>query len=216
MRRYVRLSDCIPAKVEGFSMNDLLFAVPWWIPTLLAAIGLATAYNGSNRQAKQIRNIGLGLIALALMWGLVSYLVDTDKEKVEKGTREFVACAVAADWPKFKSYLDAEAALITRAGGPRMQGADLLTSIARGTSEAIALKSATFRQMKVEQTSDKLITATFTVLTTQEAAGAGIEHSTWQFDWESTKDGWKIHEIHFIDMNGVPADQIGDVMRRAK
>ena len=35
-----------------------------------------------------------GLVLLAIVWALVSYFVDTDKEKVEKGTRQFVQTAV--------------------------------------------------------------------------------------------------------------------------
>src|SRR6476646_3624043 len=87
-------------------MSDLLFDVPWWLPSLLGIIGISLAISGNRRQNERTRAWGLGVIALAVSWALLSYLVDTDKEKCQKLTRQFVQSVVAQDWTTFDNSLD--------------------------------------------------------------------------------------------------------------
>src|SRR6185437_7340760 len=133
------------------SMNDLLFDVPWWLPTLLALIGIAMFINGNKSQIIKIRNAGAGLILLAIAWALLSYFVDTDKEKVERGTRQFVQEVVDGNWPKFQSTLT-PTAIVTSSGHTHVTGADLITLFAKTSAETIKLKSARVQNLIVEQT----------------------------------------------------------------
>src|ERR1700759_5764985 len=86
-------------------MSDLLFAVPWWLPTLLGIIGIFRFITGPPTQAARVRNAGLGVVLLAIIWALVSYLVDTDKEKVEKKMTQTIQAVMEGDWNHFKSNL---------------------------------------------------------------------------------------------------------------
>ena len=56
------LSDPESQKVEP-NHGDLLFSVPWYLPTVTAIIGLALLVNGNRRQNARLRNIG-GLVML--------------------------------------------------------------------------------------------------------------------------------------------------------
>jgi hypothetical protein len=43
-----------------------------------------------------------------------------------------------------------------------------------------------------------------------------MEISSWQFDWERMTAGWKVREIHLVALNGVPSDQLRDVLPRPR
>jgi hypothetical protein len=196
-------------------MNDLLFAVPWWLPALLALIGLALFYNGNKTQVLKIRNIGAGLIALAIIWSLVSYFVDTDKEKVEKGTREFVQDAVdgtaSGDWSKFKSKLTP--AVVFKLGSGSASGDEKVTAAARTGCETVKLKSAQLREVTLDETGT-YITVHCEIFTTEEFA-APIETSSWDFDWVKTNEGWKIQNIRLLKIKDIPAEQLDGIAVRS-
>jgi hypothetical protein len=194
-------------------MSDLLFDVPWWLPTLLAIIGIALFINGNKSQAMKVRNAGLGLILLAIAWSLLSYFVDTDKEKVDRETRQLVQNVVDADWTKFQSKLTPSATVTTN-GRTDVNGADMVVRLARTGAELVHLKSARVQNMTIEQTGP-LIAARCDLFTTQDAI-ASMETSSWQFDWERTSDGWKIREIRLLRLHGVESDQLHDVMPRPR
>ncbi|HET6252113.1 MAG TPA: hypothetical protein VFE47_30790 [Tepidisphaeraceae bacterium] len=196
-------------------MNDLLFAVPWWIPTLLALVGVALFYNGNKTQVAKIRNAGIGLIALAIVWSLVSYFVDTDKEKVEKATRQFVQAAVdgtaTGDWAKFKAKLTP--AVVFKLGSGKSSGDEKVTAAARTGCELVKLKSAQLREITLEETGN-YITVHCEIFTTEEFA-APIETSSWDFDWVKTNEGWKIQNIRLLKIKDIPAEQLDSLSVRS-
>jgi hypothetical protein len=196
-------------------MNDLLFAVPWWIPTLLAIIGIALFFNGNNTQVMKIRNAGLGILALAIVWALVSYFVDTDKEKVEKGTKQLLQSVVdgagGGDWSKFSSALTPTVSF--KMGGASVAvNADLVTATAKIGAESIKLKSAIAQNLVVEQQDGSHITARCDIFSTQDSY-APIETTSWQFDWVQTGEGWKVQNILMTRMRDVPDDQLDGIAR---
>src|SRR5438309_10235889 len=89
-------------------MSDLLFDVPWWIPTLVAFLGIFGFWNGNNRQQSRLRNAGSALVLLAVAWFALSYFVDTDKEKCEKGTVKLVDDVTKGQWSQFQAKLAPE------------------------------------------------------------------------------------------------------------
>ena len=191
-------------------MSDLLFAVPWWLVTLLAVIGIVLFINGNKSQVAKVRNLGIGLVLLAIIWSLVSYFVDTDKEKVEKATRQFVQAAVDRDWAAFQGKLapDASFAIGSHA---KPGGAPVVVEEAKHGVEAVNLKSARIQNLEIEQT-NTLITVRCDIFTTQESF-APLNTSSWQFDWEETPSGWKLREIRLLKMKDVSGDQLDDMMR---
>jgi hypothetical protein len=186
-------------------MSDLLFAVPWWIPTLLAVIGVAVFFNGNRSQVIRVRNIGVALVLLAVLWALLSYLVDTDKEKVEKGTRQIIQAAVDGDWGKFQSFLTPSASLVF-GDRVRTSGAALITAQAKAGCEGVGLKSATIHHVAIEQTGS-LIAVRCDIISQQDKF-VPTESSSWQFEWEQSGKEWKLREIRMLELKGVPLDQV--------
>lgn len=187
-------------------MSDLLFDVPWWIPTFLLIIGGALFINGNKRQVDRVRNWGGALMALAIAWALLSYFVDTDKEKVQKQTQAMVQDVVAGDWPKFQAALTPTATFSTQSGALET-GADRITRYAKTYADVIHLKGALVRHLEVEQT-DTLITARFGILSQQDAMFASVESSTWQFDWERTSQGWRARDLKVTGIGNVPSSEL--------
>jgi hypothetical protein len=92
-------------------VRDLLFDTPWWLLTLIGVSGVALFMSGNSRQNKQLLRGGVGVILLGVLLAVVSYLVDTPREKAIKGTHALVAAAVARDGQTLGSYLHPAAAL---------------------------------------------------------------------------------------------------------
>lgn len=186
-------------------MSDLLFNVPWYLPTILAIVGIAVFMSSNRRQLPRWRAAGVGLVLLAIAWALISYFVDTDKEKVENGTRQAVADVVDEKWDQFQGLLTPSAVFSLPSGPALASNAADVTAMARNGAQMVKLQGAHVQNLTVEQTGP-LITARFDVLTLQNTAGP--QTSTWQFDWERTTAGWKIREIRAISVTGVPLEAL--------
>src|SRR5437868_997147 len=90
-------------------MTNLLFDTPWWLPTLLAGVGIVLFWNGNRRQETRLRNIGMALMGAAVLVCAISYLVDTDLEKCVKQSKQLAHDVEKQDWAGMKSMLDANA-----------------------------------------------------------------------------------------------------------
>jgi hypothetical protein len=194
-------------------MNDLLFDVPWWIPTLLAVIGVSLYVNGNKRQITRVRAAGIALVLLAIGWTLLSYFVDTDKEKVARQTHRLVKDVVDGDWTNFKSQLSASVSFATK-GGTIASGPDVISDYARTSAETIHVTSATIRDLKVKG-NGAAITASFTLISTQESL-TPVETSAWEFDWERTAEGWKAQSFRLMSLRDVPSDDLFRELIKAK
>src|SRR3954469_17098564 len=80
------------------TVSDLLFDTPWWLPTAIIAVGLFVFLSGNKRTVTKVRNVGLAVVGVGLLLVAVSYLVDTDKEKVVKRSRELVKDVEGREW----------------------------------------------------------------------------------------------------------------------
>lgn len=192
-------------------MTELLFEVPWWLVSLLAVIGIVLFINGNKSQVIKVRNLGLGLVLLAIIWALVSHLVDTDAKRVKRGTLELVQAAVDRDWAAFQARLAPDASF-TIGSHAKPGGAAVVTAEAKQGVEAVRLKSAHIQKLEMEQTKT-LITVKCEIFSTQESF-APVETSTWDFDWEKTPDGWKLREIRLVKLRDIAGDQLDDMIPR--
>src|SRR5688572_31859403 len=78
-------------------MTDYLFDTPYWLLALLAVIGVAILVSANARQDKRLGGIGAAVLALGVVLALVSYFVQTDKEKALSRTRELVTAVEKKD-----------------------------------------------------------------------------------------------------------------------
>ena len=93
-------------------MADLLFDTPYWLLGLLVLLGVGLFISGNSRQEARVRTAGLGAIALAVLLVLLSYFIDTDKEKVAKQTRELVTAVQKRDRATLDRLLHPRASML--------------------------------------------------------------------------------------------------------
>src|SRR5437764_8169317 len=87
-------------------MNDLLFDTPLWLLGLLVIVGAALFWSGNNRRDKTLKLVGLAVLLAGVVLGVLSYFIDTDKERAVRQTRQIVAAADRRDWDAFGRLLD--------------------------------------------------------------------------------------------------------------
>src|SRR6266446_5260937 len=71
----------------------------------LSLLGIILFITGNNRLEKRLRLAGIIVIALAVILAVVSFLLDSDREKVVKRTNALVQSVEARDWTRMATYL---------------------------------------------------------------------------------------------------------------
>ncbi|MDB5333079.1 MAG: hypothetical protein JWP03_4230 [Phycisphaerales bacterium] len=196
-------------------MSDLLFDVPWWIPTLLAVIGIALMFRGNAQQKSNVRTAGLAVFALAVGWFLLSYLIDTDKEKAQKGTKLLLQAVVDQNWTKFQSMLTPQASVTVQGQPTGVTGAENVRTMAQTGAEAIHLTGASMRSSEAEQ-DGSLIQIQAQVVSIEEFPQAPTMPSTWQFIWENTPAGWRVREIRLIKLGDLRPEDMKQLMPKGR
>ena len=194
-------------------MRDLLFDVPWWLPTILAIIGLALHARGHRRPNRRLREAGAAVVLLAVVWALVSYLVDTPKEICRKQTRELVRSVVARDWKTFDDLLSSSVRFVFTGSSWRIEGHDTLSSAIKADIEQIDLKSATITAINAAE-ADAAVTVTITVWSNQDFTLDRPIDSEWEMEWRQVGSAWKLQEIRALRVAGVKAEQVRGSLRQ--
>jgi hypothetical protein len=193
-------------------MRDLLFDVPWYLPTVLGIIGLAIFVSGNRRVDRRLQNIGGIVTLVAAGWAIMSYLVDTPKEICQKETRHFVRSVVDRDWDTFDGLM--EPGVVFRfVGSPwRIDGQDSLHNAVKADVEQIGLKSATATDVKASE-ADHIITVEMNVWSNQDYTMGTPIQSEWQLDWKESNGRWLLHEIRAIRVANVAPEQVRGNLR---
>ncbi|HMB95955.1 MAG TPA: hypothetical protein VKK61_07955, partial [Tepidisphaeraceae bacterium] len=63
-------------------LSQWLFETPWWLPTSFIVVGIVVFLAGNRRQEKNVMRSGIVIALLGVTIALVSWLVETDTEKV--------------------------------------------------------------------------------------------------------------------------------------
>ncbi|HSV14862.1 MAG TPA: hypothetical protein VLI90_11420 [Tepidisphaeraceae bacterium] len=180
-------------------MTDLLFSTPWWLPTAIIVAGVFLFVTGNARQLSGPRNVGLGLVGLAIVLILVSWLVETDRERVTRQSRELIKSVETRDWNKMRSLLDPKVSLAISSATIYANRDDLVKG-AQAATDQYGLKNIIITSLDAEQT-QTVITVTLTALTEQDASMGRPVPSTWQFDWEQIGKDWSLYRITCLRIN---------------
>jgi hypothetical protein len=172
-------------------MTELLFDTPWWLPTLVAVVGVVLFVSGNKRVDLTLRNVGIGIFGLAILLVLLSWIVDTPKERAVKGTRQLVDSVEKKDWQKMRSLLDPKVSFFTY--GNR----DVLVDAVKRASEEQGVRSIVITSLEAKQ-ADTLITVTLTAYATLDATQGRPFRSDWSLDWIETADGWVLRTIKLL------------------
>ncbi|CAA9392278.1 MAG: hypothetical protein AVDCRST_MAG64-1346 [uncultured Phycisphaerae bacterium] len=185
-------------------MTDLLFDTPWWLPALVAAVGVVLFVTGNNRLERRVKAAGLAVVGLAVLLTAVSYFVDTPVETAERRSQELVDAFERADWPAMRAILDPTAALTF--GDRAIYGSrDQILTNAEDAHARFGFKSVDVLSKNTEQ-ADTVIKVGLVLLSQQEALGQPFK-SEWQFQFQRTADGWALVEVRAISIGNATGGQ---------
>jgi hypothetical protein len=193
-------------------MRDLLFSVPWYLPTVTAIIGLALLVNGNRRQNPRLRGAGAGVMLAAVGWAGLSYLVETPKEICARQTRQFVQAVVDRNWPTFDGLVAPTVSLAFFGGSASDETRDQFTPWVKAKADQIVLKSAALTDVTPVETGNT-ITVTIRVWSVQDASMGQPLDSEWDVDWQSANGKWLIHEIRALRVGNIAPDQLRGALR---
>lgn len=196
------------------TFSNYLFATPWWLPTLIVAVGLFVAWQGNRRQESRVLAAGLGFVALAAVLTTVSYLVETDVEKVARQSRRLVAAFEGQDWETMRSLMDPRIRLQVASVTIYDTRDDLLAAAQKArTRDRFGSLSVT--SLDTEQTRN-YITVQLAILSTQESTLGRPLPSAWQFDWQKVGDQWLLTEVTPQRLANLDATQIRELLPRTQ
>jgi len=189
-------------------VRDLLFETPWYLPTLLVLVGITLFVIGNARVEARTRNWGLAVIGLAIVLMLVSWMVQTPKERAVEQTRQIVDAFEKRDWTKCASLLP-QRVTVGLANYPKAK---------YGTKDELvkAAKTATDRDdytaihnLSINaQQNETQIAVYLDVISTQKITGGRPLTSSWEFDYTEAADGWGLDRITALRIANRPVDEV--------
>ena len=197
-------------------MNDLLFETPWWLPTTIVAVGAVLFYTANKRREVKLRTIGLAVVCAGVLVALVSYFVDTPKERALKGSKQLVQSVADRDWATMQSLLHPKASVsIANVSSTLYNDREQIVARAKEGVERYGLKSVTVLSSDARQ-DQTLITVSITLLSVQEYTLGRPIRSTWEFDWLESADGWSLYKIRAIEIGNQQTDKIEPMFPQRK
>ncbi len=192
-------------------MANLLFAIPWYLLLTLAGVGGVLFWSGNQKQQARPRNVGLGLIGLAVLIFALGFVFETDLQKVKRLNGELVQSVPRRDWVKMSALLDPDATLGT-VDGTLFSNRAALVNGAKTNADQWGVKSVTVT--RTDETQDPSgITVDIDVLSRQDATesfGLPVTVSSWRMVWEPAGKDWVCHQITCLKIgneNGARAGQ---------
>ncbi|HEV7302284.1 MAG TPA: hypothetical protein VGN72_23295 [Tepidisphaeraceae bacterium] len=168
-------------------MSDMLFDPPWWLPLGIIAVGAYLFWSANRKQDTTLRNVGLGVVLLAVVLMAIGYFVDTPTETAVRRTRLLITSVEDRDWTTFASLLDSKTSLLV------YRGKEQLSKGAEQTIDRIGLQSVRILDLEARPT-QSLITVDLSLLSEQEIAPYPYP-SNWRFEWQTDGNGWYLARI---------------------
>lgn len=194
-------------------MSEFFFDVPWWALALIGTIGIALFVSGNRRQQSGRRTAGLAVIGVAILWGVVSYLVDTPIEICQNQTRQFVAAVVGRDWGTFTRLTAPQADFKFVGSSWEIDGRDKLVDSMKADIDQIGLKGAHITSMQPVQKPNAVVIR-MRVYSIQDISLGEPLDSEWELEWRPAGKQWQLAEIRGIRVANIPSDYIRGSLRR--
>ena len=176
-------------------MKDILFDTPLWIVAGLALVGIALFVVGNNRTDVTLRNVGLGVVGVGVLLVLLSWFVDTDKEKCLKNTRALVKSVQDRDWTKFDQLVASNVTVRVPVAGTIYKSRDTLHKATETAAEKFGLRNNTVLSTQAVDTGD-FIKVGISVLS-EGSVGYPLTTS-WEMEWQDGSAGWQMTDLNAI------------------
>lgn len=174
-------------------MQDFLFDTPYWFLGLLGVIGAALWISGNSRQNKRLQQASFAVFFLAVLLGTLSLLIDTDKEKVIKRTRQLISAVEKQD--KFI----ADKLLHPQVELGNLDKPSIVERIGTAASE-FHIKSISITSITVEPAGQDLSVIMAATANVDHSLWSGPVPSTWKMVWEKSGQEWLLREISPINI----------------
>lgn len=163
-------------------MRDWLYELPLWIPAGLALVGLILIWTGFHRLEKRMKLIGLGMLGFALIIGLASWFLETDREIAIRQTREVIKAIEKRDWNTFGKLLHPDAEVLV------WQGKDKIITLAKENAERYDVRNVRIISLEAEKSGKSGPTVMLHLRIFAEAQGTPTGFIDWQLEWERSGD----------------------------
>ncbi|MFG0294232.1 MAG: hypothetical protein ACF8MJ_13915 [Phycisphaerales bacterium JB050] len=183
--------------------DRLLFESPIVVPlvVLMAAIGIGYGLGRAAKAREGWIVMGLGLAA-AFGIAISARVVETDREAIRSGTRDFVDAMVEGDGSRVERLLASRLTLASDGSSVPLNAREYILDSMDMVSGAIQRYSVGIQGAGITAPSAGKTQFVVRVLQSTEF-GAGL--ATFVFDWQETPGiGWQINAIDLVAINGSP------------
>lgn len=198
-----------PAPLPGPPLVEhMLLESPSLLVAVLVAGGLAVI-----TVARRSRRARVGLVAgtLLVLAGIAvlsaAALVQTDREAVDRATRELVRATASLDQPAMDALLAADATLLTDLEVPglarlaHLDKGQILAQSRRALGHDFPIESATVAECQAQVAGSNVARSQVHVRATM--AGWGVPHNSWWLlEWRRDPAGWRAITIRPVSMDG--------------
>ena len=178
------------------AFSDLLFYAAWWMLAVVAAGGVFTLISGLRRLDKKLQRLGIALILFAWLITIGRLAFPTNREKLEKRSRQLVQAVDRQDWTALRGLLDPNT-IVGFKSHIAAAGRDQIVASLKEACDRYSLKSVSVIGIESEQT-QTLITVPLVAYSTQEYTQGRPVTSTWQLDYQQSGDQWILEKITLL------------------
>ena len=195
-------------------MTELLFDVSWWIPLLVAGLGVAILIAGNNRQHAALRNAGGAVALLGVAWLALGFVIATPTKTCVKQSRQLAQAVADGDWKTFND-LAATNAAFHYVGRPAWQvkGRAALETEARAVVKQAGLHSASLAHVQPRREANSVVVAFTAFLDSEVTPGHPID-SQWEFEWQPQPDGWRLADMRVLDVANQSPESIKTTLNK--
>ncbi len=186
-------------------MQDFLFDTPYWFLGGAAAVGIGLFVFGNKRTDSTLRNLGLAVVGVGVLIFLLSWFVDTDKEKCVKRTRALINAVEKRDWATFDSLVSPNCTVRVPVAGAIYNSRDALHRATESAADQFGLKSNRVMGIDVSETT-AFISIGVSVLS-DGSVGYPL-NTSWVMEWQESKSGWQLTDLNAVKIGSESGSQM--------
>ena len=192
---------------------DFLFDIAWWVPVLMVVIGVVLTLAGNNRQQAGLRNGGIGVALLGVVWLVLSFVVDTPSKLCVKQTHQIVQAVSDGDWPTFESALDPKVTFHYVSRPWQASGKPEVVEGTKTTVKHAGLHSATAGHLKPTRDGNKITVAFVGYIDSELTPGHPID-SDWEFDYRESGGKWLLTDMRISRVDDTQPEGIRESLNK--